>query len=95
MYLFDDVPIHQNRIPVILSEEDINNIKNLCNQHKLSVNKVGSLLCENVNGFNHLVKIWDTAGFANFSLTAIGIAIGRAYLEQTGFGNYDIKIWIN
>ncbi|MBY0484457.1 MAG: hypothetical protein K2P83_08160 [Nitrosomonas sp.] len=50
---------------------------------------------DKINRFNHIVNLWNLKGFTQFSLTAVGIAIGRAYLEQEGLGNYDINIWIN
>jgi len=97
LHLFDGVTISQksNNIPFSISKEDKSKITSLCKQHKLTPQQVESLLCENINGFSHIIELWNTGGFSSFSLTALGIAIGRAYLEQNGFGDYDINIWIN
>jgi len=95
LHLFEGQELFPNKnIPLRFDEAIKNMLKQICISNKLPRNEIESLLCEKVQGFKHLIDIWNKNGFAHFSLTAVGIAIGRVYSEQTGFGSFDINTWI-
>ncbi len=79
---------------VVIDEANKKKITEFCAKYKMPLDEINSLLSSNINNFENIVKLWDSNGFSNFSLTAVGIAIGRTYLEQENFGNYKIDNWI-
>lgn len=94
LYLFEDAPIKINGLPFTIQDESIkNNLKLFLNGNRMSEVEAKEMLVK-ISGFDHVLNVWDQNGFNNFSLTAVGIAIGRAYLEQQNFGSYDINVWI-
>jgi len=96
LHLFDDQPIFINgNIPFILDNPMKTRLKEIFLKNKLSEEEIKLLLCEKIYDFNRMIDLWSNGGFAQFSLTAVGIVIGGAYLEQIGFDNYDINVWIN
>lgn len=95
LYLFEDTPVSVNGIPFAIADNIVRErLKNFLNNNRLSNDEIAKTLMV-IPAFENLLNIWDKNGFSQFSLTAVGIAIGRAYLEQKKLGDYDINIWIN
>lgn len=95
LYLFEDLPVLVNDVPFSINDELKEKLKGICSTNRLADNEIRDLLLQNNPEFIKIIKLWDENNFSQFSLTAIGIGIGRAYLEQSNIGNYDINIWIN
>lgn len=96
LHVFDDLPLYTQGIGSSpLDAELKEKIKEICQENRLAEQEITTLLYEKIQGFKNLVDMWKDYKFGTFSLTAVGIAISRAYLEQAGFGKYDINTWIN
>ncbi len=94
LYLFEDIPLTVNGSPYKIEDNVVKeNIKAITQNNRLTIDEVRVLL-NSISSFDNIINTWDKNGFNLFSLTAVGIAIGRAYLEQKELGNYDINIWI-
>jgi hypothetical protein len=96
LYLFEEVPICVDGSPYSISDQAIKEqLNEFFKNNQLTEKEIKSLILKRIPDFENIIKIWDDGGFLQFSLTAVGIAIGRAYLEQRNFGTYDINAWIN
>ncbi len=96
IYIFEDVQIFntKNKEPIILSENEKEQIKKVFVQFQLSNEEVRGLILEAIPDYQKIEDLWNKNNFPNFILNTQGIALGRAYLEQSQFGKYDINIWI-
>jgi len=95
LYLFENSPVFVNGIPFVIENNEVKNqLINFIKNNRFSNEEINTQLSM-IPSFENLVNIWDNCHLSQFSLTAVGIAIGRAYLEQKKLGNYDINIWIN
>lgn len=95
LYLFEDAPIKLHGSPFQMNNEQKEYLKKIFNKNRLNANEVKNTICTKVTSFQHLITLWDQKDFSKFSLTAVGIAIGRAYLDNKKLGNFDINTWIN
>lgn len=95
LHLFESVPINVGNIPFTITDNSIKEqLLDFLSKHRLSQEEIKTHLLKN-NSFESILNIWDKNHFSQFDLTAVGIAIGRAFLQQKNIGNYDINIWIN
>lgn len=96
LYLFEDVKIPLNGSSFIISDDSLKKrLKAFVKGNRLSNDEIKELLLNLIPNFNNIINLWDQKGFSKFSLTSVGIVIGRAYLEQEKFGVFDINMWIN
>ncbi len=94
LYLFEVGRLMVNGLEFnITDEETKEQMRKFFKDNQLPHQEIKALL--EGSDLDGMLKSWNEGGFSQFSLTAVGIAIGRAYLEQKNFGNYDINIWIN
>ncbi|HBD9446035.1 TPA: hypothetical protein KLD82_002457, partial [Legionella pneumophila] len=94
-YLFENAPVRVGDVPFVIEDNEVKDqLKNFLNNNRISNEEIKKRL-ETISSFENILNTWDNYQFSRFSLTAVGIAIGRAYLEQKNLGNYDINIWIN
>ncbi len=92
LYLFDNV---SNGFSFVIKDDAMKEqLKDFLNSNRLSEDEIKTFFLK-IPNFESILKIWNGGGFPQFSLTAVGVVIGKAYLEQKKFGNYDINIWIN
>ena len=94
MHLFENIPLLINGIPSSVDPLIVDKLKILCLENRLTVDEIKTLIFQQLPNFQIILDLWDKKGFTQFSLTPVGVAIGRAYLEQSNFGNYDINVWI-
>ncbi|HAU0157942.1 TPA: hypothetical protein JBE91_01260 [Legionella pneumophila] len=95
LYLFENAPVRVGDVPFVIEDNEVKDqLKNFLNNNRISNEEIKKRL-ETISSFENILNTWDNYQFSRFSLTAVGIAIGRAYLEQKNLGNYDINIWIN
>lgn len=96
LFLFEDAPIMTSKKSLFSPSCDAEKerLKAAVTANKLSSEEIKTQLL-NIPEFENILKFWNENSFSSFFLTAVGIAIGRAYLEQRNFGNFDINVWIN
>ncbi len=96
LYLFEDSSVQVNGQPFFIKDNQVKeHLKNFLSSNRMTEKEIYDGLILKIPEFKTLCNVWKEKSFSRFSLTAVGIAIGRAYLEQKNLGNYDINVWIN
>jgi hypothetical protein len=79
----------------MLPNNHLDKLKKLYIANRMHAQECSMLIKDNVPGYVAFESLWNSTKLSSFTLTAIGVAIGRAYLEQNGLGNFNIHFWIN
>lgn len=95
LHLYEMAPLRRNGEPFEIGDDVRDKLKDFLSKNRLTAEEIKEGLLRQVTGFDYVIKLWQDDGFCSFALTSVGIAIGRAYLEQKKLGNFDINTWIN
>ena len=79
----------------MLPNNYLDKLKKLYIANRMHAQECSMLIKDNLPGYLAFESLWNSTKLSSFTLTAIGVAIGRAYLEQNGLGNFNIHFWIN
>lgn len=87
LYLFKDAKIKVGNKPFAIEDQnDKNKIKKFIRQHQMPENDIRKLIISEAPAFEKILKLYDD-GFKQFTLTSIGLVIGRAFLAKIRFSS--------